>query len=262
MNLLAIGDIFGDPGRRALARWLPELREECAAGLVVVNVENARAGRGVDESSVRAAFDAGADCLTSGNHVWAGKHHARLLESEPRLLRPANYPDPCPGQGVTVVRSVEGHRVAVMNLIGRIFMAPVDDPFRVADEILEELRDEADVIVVDVHAEASSEKLALASHLDGRVSAVFGTHTHVQTADARVLPGGTGYITDLGMTGPYDSIIGLDREVALERFRTGRPVPSKPADQGPGLRGALFDIDDRDGRCREVTRVARGAGGS
>lgn len=262
MILLAIGDVFGDPGRKALTRWLPSLRDRWGAGLVVVNLENVHAGRGIDARGVEAALEAGADCLTTGNHVWGHKDHATLLEQETQLLRPANYPPPCPGRGVTLVRSAEGLTVAVMNLIGRIFMHPVDDPFQTADAILEEIGDRADLIAVDLHAEASSEKLALAAHLDGRVAALFGTHTHVQTADARVLPGGTGYITDLGMTGPYDSVIGLDRETALRRFRSGRPAPHRPATGGLGLRGAVFDLDERDGSCRSVTRVACGEGGS
>jgi hypothetical protein len=262
MILLAIGDVFADAGRKALARWLPELQDEVGAGLTVVNAENVRAGRGIDRQGVRDVFAAGADCLTTGNHVWAHKDHAALLEEDARVLRPANYPPPCPGRGVTIATSREGLQVAVVNLIGRVFMGQVDDPFQIVDEILEEIAPRADLIVVDLHAEASSEKLAMAAHLDGRVAAVFGTHTHVQTADARVLPGGTGYITDLGMTGPYESVIGLDRETALHRFRTGRPAPHRPAAGGVGLRGAVFDLDESSGLCRGVTRIARGAGGS
>jgi hypothetical protein len=262
MILLAIGDVFSDPGRKALTRWLPELQDEHGAGLTVVNVENVHAGRGIDRRGVEAAFEAGADCLTTGNHAWGHKDHRSLLEEDPRILRPANYPPPCPGRGVAMLRSAEGIDVAVINLIGRLFMQTVDDPFQVADQILEEVSARADLVVVDVHAEATSEKLALAAHLDGRVAAIFGTHTHVQTADAQVLAGGTGYITDLGMTGPYDSVIGLDRSTALERFRTGRPVPHRPASGGAGLRGAAFDLDERTATCRGVVRVARGAGGS
>jgi hypothetical protein len=262
MIVLAVGDVFGRAGRRAVERWLPALREETGAGFVVVNVENIHAGRGVTAAELRSVLDAGADVLTSGNHVWAHRHHARLLDEQPRLLRPANYPPPCPGRGATVAVSTEGVRVAVLNLLGRVFLPPVDDPFAAADEALEELGDGADVVVVDMHAEATSEKLALAAHLDGRVAAVFGTHTHVQTADARVLPAGTGFITDLGMTGPYESIIGNDRESMLRRFRTARPVRAQAAEQGAGLRGAAFDIDETTGRCRQVERIARGAGGA
>jgi hypothetical protein len=261
MKLLAVGDVFGNTGRRAVQQWLPRLREEFDAEIVVVNVENIHSGRGVDASGVRDVLAAGADVLTSGNHVWARKGHEALLDREPLLLRPANYPEPCPGRGLLVLPSPSGARVAVINLIGRIFMSPVDDPFRVADRLLEQIAGKADVVAVDMHAEATSEKLALASYLDGRVAAVFGTHTHVQTADARVLPGGTGFITDLGMTGPYGSIIGMTREAALQRFLTGRPHPSLVAEGEAGLRGALFDVDEANGRCRSVTRVVRGAGG-
>ncbi len=261
MRLLAIGDVFGNAGRRAVKEWLPRLRAEHEPGFVVVNVENLHNGKGVDAAGVREVLDAGADCMTSGNHVWAHRGYEKLLDSEDRLLRPLNYPDPCPGRGFGVGVSPEGVRVAVINLIGRVFMPPVDDPFRRVDEALLDLRGEADAIVVDVHAEATSEKLALGMHLDGRVSAVFGTHTHIQTADARVLPKGTGFITDLGMTGPYDSIIGLDATAVLARFRTARPAMANPSESGAGLRGALFDIDEGTGRCRAVTRIARGAGG-
>ncbi len=261
MKLLAIGDVFGNPGRKAVMRWLPALEEDSGADFVVANVENIHAGRGADPASVRDVLIAGADCLTSGNHIWAHRSHGKLLEDEHRLLRPANYPDPCPGRGVAIFTTTEGWKVAVINLQGRVFMSPVDDPFRTADEILEELGNRADVVVVDFHAEATSEKLAMGRHLDGRVAAVFGTHTHVQTADARVLSGGTGFITDLGMTGPYESVIGMDSAAALARFRSGRPVRPAPANEDPGLRGALFEIDPNDGRCLGVERVQRGAGG-
>ncbi|MDQ7006197.1 MAG: TIGR00282 family metallophosphoesterase [Acidobacteriota bacterium] len=261
MKLLAIGDVFGNPGRKAVMRWLPGLREESGADFVVVNVENIHAGRGADPASVRDVLLAGADCLTSGNHIWGHRSHAKLLEDERRLLRPANYPDPCPGRGVEIFPSAAGWKVAVINLQGRIFMPPVDDPFRAADEILDEVAGLADVRIVDFHAEATSEKLAMGRHLDSRVAAVFGTHTHVQTADARVLGGGTGFITDLGMTGPYESVIGMDTAAALARFRTGRPMRAAPAQEDPGLRGALFEIDPESGRCLGVERIQRGGGG-
>ncbi len=262
VKLLAVGDVFGDPGRKMVTTHLPRLRDELGAGLVIVNVENMHNGRGADAAGVRAILDAGADCLTSGNHIWSHKEHERLLERETRLLRPANYPEPCPGQGVTVVSSREGARVGVINLIGRLFMVPVDDPFRIADEIIAALAGKTDLIALDFHAEATSEKQALASYLDGRVAAIWGTHTHVQTADARVLPQGTGYITDLGMTGPYDSVIGMDRQPAIARFLTSRGARSIPAAQEAGLRGALFDLDESTGRCLAVTRIALGGGGS
>lgn len=262
MKLLAVGDVFGDVGRKLIQTHLADLRDDLGASYVVVNVENMHAGRGIDAAGARAVLESGADCLTSGNHVWAHKDHTKLLEREPRLLRPANYPDPCPGHGVQIGVSSEGIRIATINLIGRLFLTPVDDPFRTADEILAQLQRQCDLAVVDFHAEATSEKQALAHHLDGRVAAFWGTHTHVQTADARVLPRGTGYITDLGMTGPYDSIIGMEVEAALPRFLTARHSRSLPANSNPGLRGALFDIDESQGLCRAVTRVAIGGGGA
>ncbi len=261
MKVLAIGDVFGTPGRRAVTEWLPRLRAEYGIGFAIVNVENLHNGKGVDASGAREILDAGADCLTSGNHVWASKHADKLLAGEPRLLRPANYPDPCPGHGTYVGIAKDGARVAVLNLIGRVFLPPADDPFRAADDALAELRGQADVIFVDMHAEATSEKLALAHYLDGRVSGLWGTHTHVQTADARVLPRGTGYITDLGMTGPYDSVIGLEADGVVRRFLAARPMQVAAAEGGVALRGALFDVDETTGRCRSVVRVGRGAGG-
>lgn len=261
MKLLAIGDVFGEPGRRIVAHELPGLIDRLAADFVVVNVENMCHGRGVDSSGIKGMFEAGADCLTSGNHVWSQKDSERLLEKEPRLLRPANYPEPCPGNGVFIGSARNGSRVAVVNLIGRLFMTPVDDPFRVAEDCIDSLRDKADLIAVDFHAEATSEKQALAAHLDGRVAAFWGTHTHVQTADARVLPLGTGYITDLGMSGPYDSIIGMETTAAVQRFLSGRSVRTIPATRSSGLRGAAFDLDDSTGVCRSVERIALGAGG-
>ncbi len=261
MRILAVGDVVGRPGRRAIARWLPGLVDEHQPDLVIVNGENLRAGRGIDAPGLTDLFDAGADVVTTGNHVWAHRSAEKLLEEFPRVLRPANLPEPCPGRGAVVVPTEAGVRVAVINLLGRVFMTPCDCPFRTADRLLERLGREADVVVVDFHAEATSEKKALALHLDGRVAAVFGTHTHVPTADAQVLPGGTGFLTDLGMTGPHDSVIGLDSEVALRRFLAARPVPQAVAEGGLGLHGAVFEIDEGSGRSTEVVRVARGGGG-
>lgn len=261
MRVLAIGDVFAKAGLEALERWLPGLREQHEPSYTIVNVENLHQGHGVEKRALERVFELGADCATSGNHVWAHKGAEKLLEVEHRLLRPANYPEPCPGRGVAVGVTPEGARLGIVNLIGRVFMGPVDDPFAVADEILVELRDEAEVIVVDFHAEATSEKLAMASHLDGRVAAVWGTHTHVQTADARVLPSGTAFISDLGMTGPYDSIIGKERAPILERFKSGRPVRAQAASGGLGLRGALFTIDEASGRASAVERISLGEGG-
>jgi hypothetical protein len=260
--VLAVGDVFGKPGLTAVERWLPGLRQRSGAGHVVVNVENLHEGRGADPPGVRAVLDAGADVLTSGNHIWGHKSAASLLEKEERLLRPANYPEPCPGRGVRVDVSPEGVRIATVNLLGRVFLSPVDSPFDVADALLEETAPRADVVVVDVHAEATSEKMALAHHLDGRVAAVFGTHTHVQTADARILPGGTAFLTDLGMTGPYDSVIGKEVAPIVRRFVSGRPVSARTASGGVGLRGALFTIDEASGRATGVERVALGEGGA
>ncbi len=261
MRLLAIGDVFGKAGRRAIRRWLPALRDETGAGLVVVNVENIHRGSGIDSAGVSEVLDAGADLLTTGNHVFSRSSNVRLLDESDRIIRPWNYPSPCPGRGAAVAASAEGVRVGVVQVLGRVFLQPVDCPFRAADDALEALSGRVDAVIFDVHAEATSEKAALAHHLDGRVAAVFGTHTHVQTADARVLPGGTGFITDLGMTGPHESIIGRDTAAILERMRTLRPTRAEAATDGIGLHGALFEIDESTGRCSTVERIARGEGG-
>lgn len=261
MRILAIGDVFGRPGLKALRRFLPDTIDALAPGVTIVNVENLHDGRGVDPAGARDVFDLGADALTTGNHVWGRREHEEVLDGDERILRPINYPPPCPGRGISIVTSRDGIRVAVINVIGRIFMQPVDCPFRTLDAALEETAGKADVVAVDVHAEATSEKAAVAHHLDGRVAAVFGTHTHVQTADARVLPSGTGFITDLGMTGPYASIIGKEPGGVLQRFLTGRPSHAATATGEIGMRGALFEVDEASGRCTSVARVAEGEGG-
>ena len=209
-----VGDIFGEPGRTALARLLPGLRQQHAIDFCVVNVENAAAGFGVTPAIARQVLAEGADVLTSGNHIWDKREIVEYIARENLLLRPANYPVGTPGVGHISVKCGP-HKVAVLNLMGRVFMLPIDCPFRKADEIVPELRRETPIVLVDMHAEATSESQAMGWYLDGRVSAVIGTHRHVQTADERVLPGGTAYITDLGMTGPTDGVIGVDRDPVL-----------------------------------------------
>src|SRR3989442_14114200 len=231
MNVLMVGDVFGEPGRAALAKHLPRLREEQSIDFCVVNFENAAAGFGVTPAMAKQFLEQGADVLTSGNHIWDKKEIVEFITRDNLLLRPANFPAGTPGVGHVTLKSGP-HRVAVVNLMGRVFMTPIDCPFRKADEILPELRKETPIILVDMHCEATSESLAMGWYLDGRVSAVVGTHRHVQTADERVLPGGTAYITDLGMTGPTDGVIGVDREIILRRFLTPMPMRFEPP-QGP-----------------------------
>ncbi len=254
MNILFIGDIVGAPGRRAVEELLPRLVDRHFVDLVVANGENASGGIGITPQVADQLLGWGIDLLTSGNHIWKHKEILPYLEETDRLLRPANYPPETPGRGFAVVETAAGERAAVVNLEGRVFMSPLECPFRTAEHILAALPKEIKVILVDMHAEATSEKQAMGWFLDGRVSAVLGTHTHVQTADERVLPGGTGYISDVGMTGPVDSVIGMKKEIILERFWSQRPQPFKVAAQNIQLQGLLLKIDPQ-GRCREVTRI-------
>jgi metallophosphoesterase (TIGR00282 family) len=258
MKILMVGDVFGEPGRSALKKLLPRLRERHGIDFTVVNVENAAAGFGVTPQICREALDAGADVLTSGNHIWDRKEIVPHIVKESLLLRPANFPAGTPGSGWVTVKAGP-YRVAVLNLMGRIFMSPIDCPFRKADEVVPELRRETPIVLVDMHAEATSESVAMGWYLDGRVSAVVGTHRHVQTADERVLPGGTAYITDLGMTGPVDSIIGVDREQILQRFLTQMPVRFQPAKGPAALCGAVITVDPETGRASDITRVREAA---
>jgi metallophosphoesterase (TIGR00282 family) len=233
---------------------LKRLRRDVGADLVIVNGENAAGGAGLTQATAEELFAAGADVITTGNHVWDKREALTLLEREPRIVRPANYPEGSPGKGVVVV-SAAGTRIAVVNLMGRVFMPLLDDPFRAADRILDELAGSARVVLVDFHAEATSEKSAFAWYLDGRVSAVVGTHTHVATADARVLPGGTAFITDVGMTGPFDSVIGVRKEQAIERFRTSRSIPYETADGDVRLSAVTVDVDSASGRALAIERI-------
>ena len=255
MKLLCIGDIVGSPGRRVLEHALPRLMEEHAVDFVVANAENAAGGSGLTNDVADALLKLPIDVLTGGNHTWRFKEILKRLDAEPRLLRPLNYPN-APGRGATIAESRAGVRVGVINLQGRVFMDPLPSPFEAADAAIAELRAAgADVILVDMHAEATSEKRALGWYLDGRISALWGTHTHVATADEEILPEGTAYITDLGMTGPYDSVIGMKKEVILERFLTMRPTSFTVAQGDARLCGALIDIDTNSGRARSIERV-------
>jgi len=255
MKLLFVGDIVGKPGRRILAEELPRLIDRHGADFVVVNIENAAGGFGITPEVFAQLDELQIDCYTSGNHIWDKKEGLELLESDPRLLRPANYPPGAPGHGLFVGSTPAGIRVAVINLEGQVFMKPLDSPFQAADRLLTSLVDDVKVVLVDFHAEATSEKTALAFYLDGRVSAVLGTHTHVPTSDERVLPGGTALQTDVGMTGPYESIIGMRHDKVLERFLTQMPVSFEVAKRDAWLCGTLLDIDEATGKCRAIERI-------
>src|SRR5229473_2870425 len=254
LTILCVGDVFGEPGRRAVQILLPKLRKQHDVDLAIVNVENSAGGFGVTPQMARAFLEQGVDVMTSGNHIWDKKEIVEHIAKDNLLLRPANFPTGTPGSGYVTVKAGP-HKVAVLNLMGRVFMLPIDCPFRKADEILPELRKDTPVIIVDMHAEATSESQAMGWHLDGRVSAVVGTHRHVQTADERVLPKGTAYITDLGMTGPVDSVIGVDPELALGRFLSQMPNRFEPA-KGPAmLQGAVIRVDAETGRGLSIERL-------
>ena len=256
MRILFVADVIGGPGRKTAKGLLRLVREETRADAVVLNGENSAGGFGITPEIVQEFLGMGVDVITTGNHVWDKKEILPLLDREARLLRPANYPPGNPGKGKAIV-SVTGKRLAVLNLQGRTFMPPIDDPFRAADALLEELRDQADVVVVDFHAEATSEKQAFARYLDGRVAAVVGTHTHVQTADERLLPRGTATITDIGLTGGLGGVIGMKAEISIERqIRLARGERMQPADDELHLQGALVDADPETGIARSIERVS------
>ncbi len=252
-GVLFIGDIIGRPGRNVLRHFLPGLRARYKPAFVLANGENAAGGAGIT-AEIGKDLLAEVDVLTGGNHIWDKKEAVPFLEKETRLLRPANYPAGNPGRGSTVVSDGDGHKLGVLSLQGRVFMEAIDDPFRVADAEVEKLAKETKAIVVDFHAEATSEKVALGWYLDGRVSAVIGTHTHVPTADERVLPGGTAHITDVGMAGAWNSVIGIKREQSIEKFLSGRPVRFEPANDGAFLSAVFVEIDAATGKARSIVR--------
>jgi metallophosphoesterase (TIGR00282 family) len=253
VRILFVGDVVGSPGRHALEALLPELRERHAPDFVVVNGENAAGGVGITERLARGILRQGVDAITLGNHAYRHPEVFDYLDAEPRIVRPANYPRRDPGRGHTVVER-DGARLAVVNLAGTVFLDAARSPFAEADAILSDLRGRADHVLVDFHAEATSEKVAMGWYLDGRVTACVGTHTHIPTADARVLPGGTAYVTDVGMTGPRESVIGVERELAIRRFLTQTPVKFETAAGDPWLNAVLIDSGE-DGRARSIEQL-------
>ena len=255
MKVIVIGDIVGKPGRKALSASLKRLKEQHEAEFVVANAENAAEGAGIVPRVGDEILSAGVDVMTSGNHIYDKKDVIKYIENEPRLLRPANYASDTPGRGVWLGSTQSGTPVAVINVQGRVFMPPTDCPFKTADRCISEIGNRASVIIVDHHAEATSEKQAMGRYLDGRASVVVGTHTHVQTADEQVLPGGTAYITDLGMTGPYDSIIGVESHLVINRFLRGMPTRFETATGDARLCGVVVDIDERTGKAVSIERL-------
>lgn len=263
MRLLFLGDVVGKAGRQAVIDALPRLRGYFKVDFVIVNAENAAHGFGLTAKIAEAFYEAGADCLTTGNHVWAQREILTAIDSDPRLLRPANYPDGTPGRGATLLTGWNGHSVLVANIMGRVFMDPLDDPFACADRLLADMQmpRDADAIVVDFHGEATSEKMAMGHYLDGRVSLVVGTHTHVPTADLQILPGGTGYQTDAGMCGDYDSVIGMKKEPVLARFTSKLPGERMTPAEGPAtICGLVVDTDPKSGLAVNIKPLRRGGG--
>jgi len=254
-RILAVGDVVGRPGRESFRKLYPVIRSREEIDFCIVNAENAAGGSGITPSAADELLGSGADVLTSGDHVWRKREVAELFGTERRLLRPANFPPGAPGRGSLVAGLPGGGKIAVISLLGRVFMEPVDCPFRALESELALLAGKADVIVVDFHAEATSEKAALARHFAGRVSAVVGTHTHVPTADERILSGGTGFITDIGMCGSLDSILGRDPSPVIERLRTCRPIRFPVCSVDPGLQGVILECDRKSGRTVALRRL-------
>jgi hypothetical protein len=254
MKILFIGDIIGSPGRGIVKRLLPGIIEEHGVELVIANGENAAAGFGLTPAVLKELLGMGIGCISSGNHLWDKKEILTVVAKEPRLLRPANYPDPVPGHRYGIY-GVKGHKVGVLNLLGRVFMPPMDCPFRTADQVIAEIKKETDIIIVDIHAEATSEKIAMGWYLDGRVSAVIGTHTHVMTADERVLTEGTAYITDAGMCGGFDGVIGMNKKGIIQRFLDQMPAKFTPAEGDVRFNGVIVEVDEKNGKANAISRI-------
>lgn len=256
MKILFIGDVVGSPGRKTLQQYLPPLKEEYRPTITVVNGENAAGGKGITEKIYRDFLSWGIQAITLGNHAWNQREIFSFIDEAKYLVRPANFPENNPGKGMTFL-NINGEKVALINLQGRTFMQPIDDPFAKVDELITRAKKETNIIFIDFHAEATSEKQALAWYVDGRVSAVVGTHTHVQTADDRILPGGTGYLTDVGMTGPYDSIIGVEKEAVLTRFTSNLPARFEVDKSGrTQLNGVFIQMDSQTGKTTKIERIA------
>ena len=257
MKILFIGDIVGEPGRTAVQRILPRLRDEHALDFVIANGENSAGGNGITPQLAGELFSAGIDVITSGDHLWDQKTVSELLASEPRFLRPLNYPPGVPGRGANVFQVRNLPPIGVMNVQGRVFMPPMENPFTTAETTVHALREKTKIIFVDFHGEATSEKIAFGRFLDGRVSAVVGTHTHVQTADEQVLPNGTAYLSDAGFTGPHDGCLGREIEPVLKKFLTGMPQRFEVARNNVKLNGVLIRVDDASGKAMSIQRITQ-----
>lgn len=256
MRILFIGDIVGKPGREVVKNILPRVITEENIQFVIANCENAAGGFGLTPKISREVFSIGVNVITMGNHVWARKEISEIIEEE-NILRPANFPSEVPGKGWAIIQASNGTKVGIINLMGRVYMSTLECPFRTADAIIEEISKQTKIIVVDMHAEITSEKVAMGWYLDGKVSAVIGTHTHVPTADERVLPQGTAYITDIGMTGPLDSVIGIKKEIILKKYLTQMPMRFEVANDDLVFAGAVMEIEEKTGKAKSIKRIAK-----
>lgn len=257
MNILFIGDIVGNPGRDAVKILLPKIKAEEKVEFTVANAENAAGGAGLTPNVADELLEMGIDVLTTGDHIWDRKEILEIIDKEHRILRPLNYPEGTPGIGSIILNSKSGAKVGVINLVGRVFMQAVECPFKTGIKEVNKIKEQTPIVIVDIHAEATSEKLALCWYLDGLVTAICGTHTHIQTADERIFPKGTAYITDVGMTGPFDSVLGRRPEQIIRRFITGLPTRFEMADSNVQLQGAIIECDEKTGVAKSIKRVQK-----
>ena len=255
MKVLFIGDIFGNLGRKSLKKHLKEMKRKYDVDFCIANGENAANGRGITYSIASDLYKMGVDCITLGNHTWGKSDILNFIDDDEKMVRPANYPSNLPGRGSRVISNEKGDKIGVVNVLGRVYMEGVDCPFTAIEREIDYLKQFVKVVIVDIHAEATSEKCAIAWDFDGRVSAVLGTHTHVQTADERILPCGTAFLTDVGMTGPYNGIIGVDRNIILKKFKTCMPQRFEPATGMAQINAVYLDIDDKTGRTSKIERI-------
>jgi metallophosphoesterase (TIGR00282 family) len=256
LNILFIGDVVGNPGRKAVKEVLPKLKKEKEIDFCIANCENAAGGSGITYVVAQEMYKYGVDAITLGNHTWSKKEITNFIDSDPKIIRPANYPRELPGKGSTIINGVNGD-IGVVNIMGRVYMDSLDCPFRICEKEIEYLKSFVKVIIVDVHAEATSEKNALAWYLDGRVSSVIGTHTHIQTSDERILPRGTGFITDVGMTGPYEGILGVDREIIIRRFLMHMPIRFEVAKGSLQFNAVYIEADNETGKTLKIERILK-----
>lgn len=257
MNILFIGDIYGNSGKKAVKEIVPQLREELKIDFCIANGENSAAGSGITYIIANELYKAGVDCITMGNHTWSKKEILNFIDSENRIVRPANYPANVPGRGYTILKNSKGMELAVLNLMGRVYMDSIECPFLTADRVIQEIKAKTKVVFVDMHAEATSEKIALAWYLDGRICCLAGTHTHVPTADERILPFGTALISDVGMTGPYDGVIGVEKDLIIERFINRMPQKFEAAKGKVQFNSIFLVVDEKTGKCLKIERISK-----